>query len=124
MNSLHGSNHRVINPLPERALHGCKCVCMQLRYIHHGAEYLFILLLQGETMDSFNWGVRRHSMDSLDQSDLQPLEESQLSSSMPSLSKMTHEDSDDSSEEDSLVTSQTLSHSQLVSFCVKVILDF
>ncbi|XP_023817114.1 protein furry homolog isoform X4 [Oryzias latipes] len=69
--------------------------------------------LQGETMDSFNWGVRRHSMDSLDQSDLQPLEESQLSSSMPSLSKITHEDSDDSSEEDSLVTSQTLSHSQL-----------
>lgn len=45
-------------------------------------------LSQGETMDNFNWGVRRRSMDSLDQSDLQPLEESQLSSSMPSLSKI------------------------------------
>ncbi|XP_034459835.1 protein furry homolog isoform X2 [Hippoglossus hippoglossus] len=70
--------------------------------------------LQGETMDNFNWGVRRRSMDSLDQSDLQPLEESQLSSSMPSLSKITHEDSDESSEEDSLSASQILSHSQLM----------
>ncbi|XP_030007760.1 protein furry homolog isoform X3 [Sphaeramia orbicularis] len=70
--------------------------------------------LQGETMDNFNWGVRRRSMDSLDQSDMQPLEESQLSSSMPSLSKIIHEDSDDSSEEDSLTASQILSHSQLI----------
>ncbi|XP_072248255.1 protein furry homolog isoform X4 [Leuresthes tenuis] len=69
---------------------------------------------EGETMDNFNWGVRRHSVDSLDQSDLQPLEESQLSSSMPSLSKITHEDSDESSEEDSLTASQILSHSQLI----------
>lgn len=65
-------------------------------------------------MDNFNWGVRRRSMDSLDQSDLQPLEESQLSSSMPSLSKITHEDSDESSEEDSLIASQILSQSQLM----------
>ncbi|XP_019114924.2 protein furry homolog isoform X2 [Larimichthys crocea] len=70
--------------------------------------------LQGETMDNFNWGVRRRSMDSLDRSDLLPLEESQLSSSMPSLSKITHEDSDESSEEDSLTASQILSHSQLI----------
>ncbi|XP_041849768.1 protein furry homolog isoform X2 [Melanotaenia boesemani] len=70
--------------------------------------------LQGETMDNFNWGVRRRSMDSLDQSDLQPLEESQLSSSMPSLSKVANEDSDESSEEDSLTASQILSHSQLI----------
>ncbi|XP_060903001.1 protein furry homolog isoform X3 [Labrus mixtus] len=68
---------------------------------------------EGETMDNFNWGVRRRSMDSLDRSDLQPLEESQLSNSMPSLSKITHEDSDESSEEDSLTASQILSHSQL-----------
>ncbi|TKS80780.1 Protein furry -like protein [Collichthys lucidus] len=69
---------------------------------------------EGETMDNFNWGVRRRSMDSLDRSDLLPLEESQLSSSMPSLSKITHEDSDESSEEDSLTASQILSHSQLI----------
>lgn len=80
------------------------------------------LLLQGETVDNFNWGVRRHSMDSLDQSDLQPLEESQLFSSMPSLSKITHEDSDESSEDDSLVTSQILSHSQIVRLCDNVTL--
>lgn len=66
-------------------------------------------------MDNFNWGVRRHSVDSLDQSDLQPLDKSQLSSSMPSFSKVPHEDSDESSEEDSLTISQILSHSQLVS---------
>lgn len=66
-------------------------------------------------MDNFNWGVRRRSMDSLDRSDLQPLEESPMSSSMPSLTKICREDSDESSEEDSLSTSQTLSHSQLVS---------
>ncbi|XP_076002040.1 protein furry homolog isoform X2 [Genypterus blacodes] len=69
---------------------------------------------EGETTDNFNWGVRRHSVDSLDQSDLQPLEDSQLSISMPSLSKITHEDSDESSEEDSLSASQILSHSQLI----------
>ncbi|XP_029372753.1 protein furry homolog isoform X2 [Echeneis naucrates] len=70
--------------------------------------------LQGETMDNFNWGVRRRSMDSLDRIDLQPLEESQLSSSMPSLSKIAHDDSDESSEEESLTTSQILSNSQLI----------
>ncbi|XP_062275707.1 protein furry homolog isoform X1 [Scomber scombrus] len=69
---------------------------------------------EGETMDNFNWGVRRRSMDSLDRSDLQALEESQLSISMPSLSKITHEYSDESSEEDSLTASQILSHSQLI----------
>ncbi|KAK5868877.1 hypothetical protein PBY51_009853 [Eleginops maclovinus] len=69
---------------------------------------------EGETVDNFNWGVRRRSMDSLDRSDLQPLEESQLSISMPSLSKIPREDSDESSEEDSLIASQILSHSQLM----------
>ncbi|XP_058489405.1 protein furry homolog isoform X1 [Solea solea] len=69
---------------------------------------------EGETMDNFNWGVRRRSMDSLDHSDLQPLEESQLSSSMPSLSRIANEDSDESSEEDSLTVSQILSRSQLI----------
>lgn len=75
-------------------------------------------------MDNFNWGVRRRSMDSLDQSDLQPLEDSQLSNSMPSLSKITHEDSDESSEEDSLTASQILSHSQLVSLPLFVCQDW
>lgn len=70
---------------------------------------------QGETMDNFNWGVRRRSVDSLDRSDLLPLEESPLSSSMPSLSQMAREDSDESSEEDSLSASQIFSNSQLVS---------
>lgn len=65
-------------------------------------------------MDNFNWGVRRHSVDSLDRSDLLPLEENQLSSSLPMLSKIAHEDSDESSEEDSLSASQILSNSQLV----------
>lgn len=71
-------------------------------------------------MDNFNWGVRRRSVDSLDRSDLLPLEESPLSSSMPSLSQIAREDSDESSEEDSLSASQTFSNSQLVSSCLGV----
>ncbi|XP_010857741.1 PREDICTED: protein furry homolog [Bison bison bison] len=65
-------------------------------------------------MDNFNWGVRRRSLDSLDKCDLQLLEERQLSGSSPSLNKMNHEDSDESSEEEDLTTSQILEHSDLI----------
>lgn len=40
---------------------------------------------EGESMDNFNWGVRRRSLDSLDKCDMQLLEEHQLSGSSPSL---------------------------------------
>ncbi|XP_060682111.1 protein furry homolog isoform X1 [Hemiscyllium ocellatum] len=69
---------------------------------------------EGESMDTFNWGVRRRSLDSLDKGDMQLLEESQLSGSTPSLSKINHEDSDESSEEDALTASQILTRSQLI----------
>uniref|UniRef100_A0A452VB32 FRY microtubule binding protein n=1 Tax=Ursus maritimus TaxID=29073 RepID=A0A452VB32_URSMA len=70
---------------------------------------------EGESMDNFNWGVRRRSLDSLDKCDMQLLEERQLSGRSPSLNKMNHEDSDESSEEEDLTTSQILEHSDLVS---------
>uniref|UniRef100_A0A8B9JAN8 Furry homolog a (Drosophila) n=1 Tax=Astyanax mexicanus TaxID=7994 RepID=A0A8B9JAN8_ASTMX len=72
---------------------------------------------EGETMDSFNWGARRRSMDSLDQVEPQPLEEeSRFSGSSPSLGPIARDDeSDESSEEDSLTVSHILSTSQLVS---------
>uniref|UniRef100_A0A8D2J4S7 FRY microtubule binding protein n=1 Tax=Varanus komodoensis TaxID=61221 RepID=A0A8D2J4S7_VARKO len=70
---------------------------------------------EGESMDNFNWGVRRRSLDSLDKCDMQLLEESQLSGSTPSLNKINHEDSDESSEEEDLTTSQILEQSELVS---------
>uniref|UniRef100_A0A8C3CZ72 FRY microtubule binding protein n=1 Tax=Cairina moschata TaxID=8855 RepID=A0A8C3CZ72_CAIMO len=70
---------------------------------------------EGESMDNFNWGVRRRSLDSLDKCDMQLLEESQLSGSTPSLNKMNREDSDESSEEEDLTTSQILENSDLVS---------
>lgn len=119
--------------LPEPALHGCVNVCIQYvcvcvfvfeKRLCFTSWYFLTQgnsLLQGETVDNFNWGVRRRSMDSLDRSDLLPLEETQLSSSMPSLSKITREDSDESSEEDSLSASQIFSNSQLVSspLCVR-----
>lgn len=66
-------------------------------------------------MDNFNWGVRRRSLDSLDKCDVQLLEECQLSGSTPSLNKRGREDSDESSEEEDLTTSQLLEHSDLVS---------
>ncbi|OXB81420.1 UNVERIFIED_CONTAM: hypothetical protein H355_001637 [Colinus virginianus] len=69
---------------------------------------------EGESMDNFNWGVRRRSLDSLDKCDMQLLEESQLSGSTPSLNKMNHEDSEESSEEEDLTTSQILENSDLI----------
>uniref|UniRef100_A0A671P224 Furry homolog a (Drosophila) n=1 Tax=Sinocyclocheilus anshuiensis TaxID=1608454 RepID=A0A671P224_9TELE len=72
---------------------------------------------EGETVDSFNWGARRRSIDSLDQAEAQPMEEDrQLSGSSPSLCPIVHDDSDESSEEESLTASQILSASQLVMF--------
>ncbi|XP_042286111.1 protein furry homolog isoform X1 [Thunnus albacares] len=67
--------------------------------------------LQGETVDNFNWGVRRRSLDSTELGDL--LEESQHSGSTPSLGHEDPHDSDESSEEEESSTSQSLSHSQL-----------
>ncbi|XP_061136619.1 protein furry homolog isoform X5 [Syngnathus typhle] len=68
--------------------------------------------LLGETVDNFNWGVRRHSADSLDRSGPGgALEESQLSGSTPSLSRVLagEDDSDDFSEEESLSAAQAAS---------------
>lgn len=74
----------------------CPCVCF----------------VQGETVDNFNWGVRRRSLDSTELGDL--LGESQHSGSTPSLGHEDPHDSDESSEEEESSTSQSLSHSQLV----------
>lgn len=72
-----------------------------------------VCFIQGETVDNFNWGVRRRSLDSTELGDL--LEESQHSGSTPSLGHEDPHDSDESSEEEESSTSQSLSHSQLVS---------
>uniref|UniRef100_A0A8C8XV26 FRY microtubule binding protein n=1 Tax=Panthera leo TaxID=9689 RepID=A0A8C8XV26_PANLE len=69
---------------------------------------------EGESMDNFNWGVRRRSLDSLDKCDRQLLEENPLAGRSPSLNKMNREDSDESSEEEDLTTSQILEHSDLI----------
>ncbi|KAM9333736.1 protein furry homolog isoform 1-T1 [Pholidichthys leucotaenia] len=66
---------------------------------------------EGESVDNFNWGVRRRSLDSTELGDL--LEESQHSGSTPSLGHEDPHDSDESSEEEETSTSQSLSHSQL-----------
>ncbi|CAL8352659.1 unnamed protein product [Lota lota] len=71
---------------------------------------------EGESVDNFNWGVRRRSMDSLEQGETQAPEEILLAASLPSLSLLARDqESGDSSseEEDSLSASQGLSHSQL-----------
>uniref|UniRef100_A0A673LMD8 Protein furry homolog n=1 Tax=Sinocyclocheilus rhinocerous TaxID=307959 RepID=A0A673LMD8_9TELE len=67
---------------------------------------------EGESMDNFNWGVRRRSLDSTDLTEL--LEESQHSDITPCIGLHdAQQDTDDSSEEESNSTSQSLSHSQL-----------
>ncbi|XP_053543375.1 protein furry homolog isoform X2 [Ictalurus punctatus] len=70
---------------------------------------------EGETVDSFNWGARRRSIDSLDRVEqrIQEEDESQQSGSSTSLRPIVRHDSDESSEEESLTVSQILASSQL-----------
>lgn len=71
---------------------------------------------EGESMDNFNWGVRRRSLDSIDKGDTPSLQEYQCSSSTPSLNLANQEDTDESSEEEAALTaSQILSRTQMLS---------
>lgn len=77
---------------------------------------------EGESMDNFNWGVRRRSLDSIDKGDTPSLQEYQCSSSTPSLNLTNQEDTDESSEEEAALTaSQILSRRQMVHSCYFVI---
>uniref|UniRef100_A0A8C3T9Y7 FRY like transcription coactivator n=1 Tax=Chelydra serpentina TaxID=8475 RepID=A0A8C3T9Y7_CHESE len=70
---------------------------------------------EGESMDNFNWGVRRRSLDSIDKGDTPSLQECLYSGSTPSLNLTNQEDTDESSEEEAALTaSQILSRSQMV----------
>ncbi|KAL4635429.1 hypothetical protein GN956_G14687 [Arapaima gigas] len=55
---------------------------------------------EGESMDNFNWGVRRRSLDSIDKADTASLQECQFAGSTPSLNLTNQEDTDESSEEE------------------------
>ncbi|KTG43896.1 hypothetical protein cypCar_00020228 [Cyprinus carpio] len=68
--------------------------------------------LQGESMDNFNWGVRRRSLESIDKGDTPSLQDCQYSGSTPSL--IQPEDTDESSEEEVLSASQILTRSNLL----------
>ena len=74
-----------------------------------------LVVLQGESMDNFNWGVRRRSLESMDKGDTPSLQECQYTGSTPSLNLTNHEDTDESSEEEVLSASQILTRSGLVS---------
>ncbi|XP_068448810.1 protein furry homolog-like isoform X6 [Clinocottus analis] len=69
---------------------------------------------EGESMDNFNWGVRRRSLESMDKGDTPSLQECQYAGSTPSLNLTNHEDTDESSEEEVLSASQILSRSGLL----------
>ncbi|XP_075051504.1 protein furry homolog-like isoform X1 [Mixophyes fleayi] len=69
---------------------------------------------EGESVDNFNWGVRRRSLDSIDKGDTPSLQECQYSGSTPSLNLTNQEDTDESSEEEALTVSQILSRSHLL----------
>uniref|UniRef100_A0A3Q1GNE3 Furry homolog, like n=1 Tax=Acanthochromis polyacanthus TaxID=80966 RepID=A0A3Q1GNE3_9TELE len=69
---------------------------------------------EGESMDNFNWGVRRRSLESMDKGDTPSLQECQYTGSTPSLNLTNHEDTDESSEEEVLSASQILTRSGLV----------
>ncbi|XP_068581465.1 protein furry homolog-like isoform X1 [Cebidichthys violaceus] len=63
---------------------------------------------EGESMDNFNWGVRRRSLESMDKGDTPSLQECQYAGSTPSLNLTNHEDTDESSEEEVLTRSGLL----------------
>uniref|UniRef100_A0A8C2CV82 Furry homolog, like n=1 Tax=Cyprinus carpio TaxID=7962 RepID=A0A8C2CV82_CYPCA len=67
---------------------------------------------EGESMDNFNWGVRRRSLDSIEKGDTPSLQDCQYSGSTPSL--IQPEDTDESSEEEVLSASQILTRSNLL----------
>ncbi|XP_076134284.1 protein furry homolog-like isoform X3 [Alosa pseudoharengus] len=69
---------------------------------------------EGESMDNFNWGVRRRSLDSMDKGDTPSLQECQYTGSTPSLNLTNQEDTDESSEEEVLSASQILNRSNLL----------
>ncbi|XP_073464568.1 protein furry homolog-like isoform X2 [Aquarana catesbeiana] len=69
---------------------------------------------EGESVDNFNWGVRRRSLDSIDKGDTPSLQECQYSGSTPSLNLTNQEDTDESSEEEALTASQILSRSHML----------
>ncbi|XP_053470600.1 protein furry homolog-like isoform X1 [Ictalurus furcatus] len=69
---------------------------------------------EGESMDNFNWGVRRRSLDSMDKGDTPSLQECQYTGSTPSLNLTNQEDTDESSEEEVLSASQILTRSNLL----------
>ncbi|CAJ0965016.1 unnamed protein product, partial [Ranitomeya imitator] len=69
---------------------------------------------EGESVDNFNWGVRRRSLDSIDKGDTPSLQECQYSGSTPSLNLTNQEDTDESSEEEALTVSQILSRSNMM----------
>ncbi|XP_069049817.1 protein furry homolog-like isoform X4 [Lepisosteus oculatus] len=69
---------------------------------------------EGESMDNFNWGVRRRSLDSIDKGDTPSLQECQYSGSSPSLNLTNQEDTDESSEEEVLTANQILSCSPVL----------
>ncbi|XP_056895276.1 protein furry homolog-like isoform X4 [Takifugu flavidus] len=69
---------------------------------------------EGESMDNFNWGVRRRSLESMDKGDTPSLQEYQYTGSTPSLNLTNHEDTDESSEEEVLSASQILTRSGLL----------
>lgn len=104
----------------------CECVCKHecvSMYVLYVKSWIpppicsVCYLCQGETVDSFNWGARRRSIDSLDRVEqrIQEEDESQQSGSSTSLRPIVRHDSDESSEEESLTVSQILASSQLVS---------
>lgn len=70
---------------------------------------------EGETADSFNWGARRHSVDSLDKDTMPTLQQNELlDNTAHCLGQTVRQDSDsESSEEEPFTATEILAHSQI-----------
>ncbi|XP_051889343.1 protein furry homolog-like isoform X5 [Pristis pectinata] len=69
---------------------------------------------EGESMDNFNWGVRRRSLESIEKGDTPSLQDFHTLGSTPSLNLTNQEDTDESSEEEVLTVSQILTRTQIL----------
>uniref|UniRef100_A0A8C4NEA5 Furry homolog b (Drosophila) n=1 Tax=Eptatretus burgeri TaxID=7764 RepID=A0A8C4NEA5_EPTBU len=76
---------------------------------------LFLLHRQGESVDNFNWGVHRHTPDSLDKEDPSQRGAASFTGSGSSLTQLPGDDTDDSSDDERTTINQVLLRAKVCS---------
>ena len=82
------------------------------------SHLLFLLHRQGESVDNFNWGVHRHTPDSLDKEDPSQRGAASFTGSGSSLTQLPGDDTDDSSDDERTTINQVLLRAKVCSISV------